>query len=67
MMYILGFNLGFQYINADVNYVMKVDRNTGCPKEMETKTGEEITSKLGQPLPKQNRFLKAHLVDIKCV
>ena len=31
----------------------------------ETKTGEDIISKLGQQHPKQKRFLKAHLVNIK--
>ena len=43
--------------------------NTGCPpKKMGTKkTGEDITSKLGQPHPLDFHQLKAHLVDIKCV
>ena len=31
---------------------------------MKTKTGEDITSKLGQPHPSNVRFLKAHLVDL---
>ena len=31
---------------------------------METKTGEDITLKLGQPYPSNFRFQKAHLVDI---
>ena len=35
----------------------------GVPKK-ETKTGEDMTSKLGQLQPSMFRFLKAHLVDI---
>ena len=39
----------------------------GVPEKKKTKTGEDITSKLGQLHPSMFRFLKAHLFDIKCV
>ena len=38
------------------------------PQKLETKTGEDVTSKLRQLHPSHFRFLKAHLVEFKmCV
>ena len=39
----------------------------GVPKKETLKTGEDITSKLGQPAQSNFRFLKANLIDIKCL
>ena len=33
------------------NSILMFEGYTGCPQKKETKTGEDITSKLGQPQP----------------
>ena len=60
-LWMVGFISRVHMVNKKIKYI------AGCPQKMETKTGEDITSKLGQPHPSNFRFLKAHLVEIKCV
>ena len=61
----MTFHFVFVFFFAHTLKWPSLEYSTGCPPKKGDKKGRG--SKFGQPHPSNVRFLKAHLVDIKCV